>query len=202
VGKTACAEGIASDLGKAIVVASYAEIQNLFVGETEKNITRVFRQAREEDAVLFWDEADAIFFDRDQASRQWEVREVNVLLEELERHPGLCVLATNRKVSLDPAVERRITIKVEFAAPDREMRREIWRKLLPPRMPLAPDVDLDALAEYELVGGEIKNVLLNAARLALDRSPRGAVRRSDFEAALEMDRAGRWGRVEAIGFRP
>ncbi len=97
LGKTACAEAVAHELGKDIIVASYAEIQNCWVGQTEKNIVRLFRQAADEGAVLFWDEADAMFYDRDSASRNWEVRDVNVLLQELERFPGSASLRRTGK---------------------------------------------------------------------------------------------------------
>ena len=122
-GKTATAEALAHELEKPILVADYSRIQNCFVGQTEKNIVRVFREARSQDAVLFWDEADAMFYDRDLAARTWEVRDVNVLLQQLERFEGTCILATNRKVSLDKALERRIALKVDFELPDRAQRR-------------------------------------------------------------------------------
>lgn len=200
VGKTAAAEAMAAELGRRIMVVSYAEIQNCYVGETEKNIVRTFREATEAEAVLFWDEADAMFFDRNAAERSWEVRDVNVLLQELERFQGLCILATNRRVSLDAALERRIAIKVEFERPDRTSRLAIWRKLLPAKLPLA-GVDVDWLADEDLSGGEIKNVVLNAARLALVRGPEGPVLAADFEQALRMEREGRWGRrAGALGF--
>jgi len=191
-GKTASAEALARELGKPILVANYAEIQNCFVGMTEKNIARTFREAKAHDAVLFWDEADAMFYDRDSASRNWEVRDVNVLLQELERFEGVCVLATNRKVALDKALERRITMKVEFERPDREARRGIWEKMLPKKMPLAQDVDLDRLAEADLSGGEIKNVVLNAARLALQRGGKAKVTMNDLLKAVDMETEGKW----------
>jgi SpoVK/Ycf46/Vps4 family AAA+-type ATPase len=137
--------------------------------------------------VLFWDEADAMFYDRECAGSSWEVRDVNVLLQELERFDGVCVLATNRRLALDPALERRITLKVEFHAPDRGMRRRIWEKMLGRKMPLSGDVDLDRLSRLELTGGQIKNVLLNAARLALAARPEGPVAWADFEEALAME---------------
>jgi len=200
LGKTACAEAVAHELGKDIIAVSYAEIQNCWVGQTEKNIVRLFRQAADEGAVLFWDEADAMFYDRDSASRNWEVRDVNVLLQEMERFGGLCILATNRKVTLDKALERRVAVKVEFTAPDRSMRREIWRKLLPEKLPLADDVELDGLAARELTGGEIKNVVLNAARIALARDPRGEVRAQDFDRAMRMETDSRWTVSRKMGF--
>jgi len=145
-------------------VANYAQIQGCFVGQTEKNIVATFREAKAKDAVLFWDEADAMFFDRDLASHTWEVRDVNVLLQEIERFDGVCILATNRKITLDKALERRITLKVEFDPPNRESREAIFKKLIPAKMPLARDVSFAKLADLELSGGEIKNCLLYTSR--------------------------------------
>ncbi len=203
VGKTACAEAMAHELGKPILVADYASIQNCYVGVTEKNIVRTFREARKAGAVLFWDEADAMFFDRNTANKSWEVRDVNVLLQELEKYEGVCILATNRKLSLDQALERRISLKVEFERPDGEMRRLIWQKLMPKKMPTAQDVDLDRLSEADLTGGEIKNVVLNAARMALARGAEGPVRMGDFLDALELESGGRWSRDTdcCVGFK-
>ena len=202
VGKTACAEGIAHRLERPILSISYSEIQNCFVGETEKNIVAVFREATENNAVLFWDEADAIFFDRDSASRSWEVRQVNVLLQELEHFEGVCILCTNRKLTLDPALERRISLKVEFERPTRPMREQIWRKLVPQKLPLAADVNFGCLARHDMSGGEIKNALLNAARIALVRAPHGSVAMADFEQAVAMEISGRWAKTgsRSIGF--
>ena len=199
-GKTACAEALAHELGKPLLVASYAQIQNSFVGMTEKNIVKVFGQAKAHDAVLLWDEADAMFSDRDSAFSNYAVREVNVLLQELERFEGICVLATNREMVLDKALERRISVKVEFKPPAGKMIGKIWRKLLPPTMPLADDVDIDRLATVELTGGEIKNIVLNAARHALCRGPKSQVAMEDFRWALDLETEGRWSGAHRIGF--
>ena len=201
-GKTATAEALAAELKKPILTANYAEIQNCFVGQTEKNIAAVFRAAAAHDAVLFWDEADAMFFDRDSASRNWEVRDVNVLLQELERFEGVCVLATNRRMTLDAALERRITLKMEFPKPGRPLREAIWRKLVPQSLPLAGDVDLAALAAFNLTGGEIKNAVLNAARRALERDGQGPVTQSDLLHAVHGEGEGKWTETggPAIGF--
>jgi ATP-dependent 26S proteasome regulatory subunit len=109
------------------------------------------------------------------------------------------VLATNRKVSLDPALERRITLKVNFEAPNREERLAIWRRMIPAKMPLADDVDLDLLSVAELTGGEIKNVLLNASRLALGRGSQGPVTMNDFSAAVRMEKDGAWSGNDCSG---
>lgn len=198
-GKTATAEALAHALKKQIVQADYAGVQSCYPGVTERGITAIFDSARRGQAVLFWDEVDAMLGTREMAHRHWEVRETNVLLQELERFEGVCILATNRKFALDAALERRITLKVEFEPPDRAMRREIWAKFLPQRLPLAADVSLDQLSELDLTGGEIKNVVLNAARLSLRRSAEGPVTLADFQRAMEMEREGRWN--EEVGGR-
>jgi len=202
VGKTACAEALAAELAWPILVADYSKVQNCYVGQTEKNIVRTFARAHESGAVLLWDEADAMFFDRDAASRTWEVRHVNVLLQQIERFDGVCILATNRVGSLDKALERRISMKVHFERPGPEARREIWARLVPPEMPIADDVDLDRLSEPDLTGGEIKNAVLNAARLALSREEDSRVTMADFNAAIEMETEGKWsaGGGKGIGF--
>jgi AAA+ superfamily predicted ATPase len=191
VGKTAAAEAIANHLGKNILVADYGKIQNLYVGETEKNIEKIFEEAHEGDCLLFWDEADAMLYDRDSADRNWEVRSVNVLLRELEKFDGVCILSTNRTVTLDKALARRISLKVEFEPPTRGQARQIWEKLLPAKMPLGQDVDLDRLARTPLTGGEIKNVVLNAARRAAGRDGNEAVMMEDFLYALKSEEAGK-----------
>jgi SpoVK/Ycf46/Vps4 family AAA+-type ATPase len=203
VGKTASAEAIANELGKPLLTANYAEIENCFVGETEKNISRVFREAAEAGAVLFLDEADGMVYSRDAGNRTWENRQVNVLLQELERFDGLCIMATNRKLALDEALERRMTVKIEFEKPGADLRRQIWRKHLPSRMPIGADVNIDRLAEADLTGGEIKNAVLNAARITLVRDPQGPVTMADFEEAIGMELGGRWNRerLRPIGFR-
>jgi adenylate kinase family enzyme len=202
VGKTACADAIAHRLEMPIITANYAELESMWVGETEKNIARLFREAADTRAVLFWDECDAMLFDRTSASRNWEVRQINVLLQEIERFEGVCILSTNRKVTLDSALERRIALKLEFQRPDYEIRKMIWRKQIPAKLPLGDDVDIDRLATRDMTGGEIKNAVLNAARMALARDPRGRVMMSDFERATAMETLGRWSNVSShrIGF--
>jgi len=191
-GKTAAAEAIAHELGKDLLTVNYAEVMNCWVGQTEKNISKMFQTAARSNAVLFWDEADAMFFDRETAVRSYEVREVNVLLQEIERFHGVCILATNRLASLDKALERRISLKIEFSRPDRELRKDLWRVLLPDRLPLAKDVSIEALAEEDFSGGQIKNVILNAARIAVMNKVRNQVSHLDFEKAIKLERDGCW----------
>lgn len=190
-GKTACAEALAHELQIPILTADYSQILNCFVGNTEKAIARIFADARAHGALLFWDEADSMFYNRDMAQRQYEVQFANALLTELERFEGVCILATNRKTTLDPALERRISLKIDFNRPNREERLAIWRHLLPQELPLAEDVDLHALAEADLSGGEIKNVILNATRMALSERSVGPVTNADFTKAARLEKEGR-----------
>lgn len=183
-GKTACAEAVAHTLGKNIIVADYSKIINCYVGQTPKNIAKAFADARNGDCVLFWDEADALLFDRDDADKNWQVQDVNVLLQEIEKFEGVCILSTNRKGTLDKALARRISVKIEFMPPDATQARQIWQKLLPSKMPLARNVRLEELCAKKLTGGEIKNVILNAARAAAARGRRARVEQADFLAAI------------------
>jgi len=196
VGKTAAAEGLAAALGRPLLEADCARLLNCWVGETEKNLSRIFREAAQTGAVLFFDEADAFFYDRSTAQRNWEVSQVNVLLRELERFEGLCILATNRRDSFDPAFERRLTLRVEFRAPTAEMAGRIWRKLLPPALPLAADVNVAALGQLGLTGGQIKNAVLNAARRTLAAGA-ACVSMKDLVLAAETETVSR---ATSIGF--
>jgi SpoVK/Ycf46/Vps4 family AAA+-type ATPase len=171
-GKTICAEAIAKSLGRQLLVVRYAELESMWMGETSKNVVAIFRTAREEQAVLFFDEADAIAARRstsvDSGSQRESNSVVNVLLQELERYTGVVIFATNLAANFDPAFERRIRTHVLFELPGETERARIWKvQLHPSRTPLAPDVDFNALAQqYEVSGGDIQNAVLKAALAA------------------------------------
>ncbi len=170
-GKTICAEALAHALSRELLVVRYAEIESRWVGQTSKHVASVFRAAERQNAVLFFDEADAIAGRRFSAATAGYEREanatVNVLLQELERFNGVIIFATNLAASLDPAFERRIRTHILFGLPGPEEREKIWRSQLHPRTPLADDVDFQALAhEFPRSGGDIKNAVLKAAQLA------------------------------------
>ncbi len=190
-GKTMTAEAIAKAMGKPMMVVNYAQLENMWVGETEKNIERVFTEAMKSDAVLFFDEADAVFYRRGQTSAPWANRDVNVLLSHLEDFPGVVILATNMVGVMDQALDRRVDIAIEFEFPDVRMREDIFRKTVPDRTPLAEDVDFGALARrYPLSGGHILNVVRQAMRYAARRS--GKLRRvtmDDLKKAAEREMA-------------
>src|SRR5919206_1369981 len=171
-GKTVCAEALAFTLEKKLLVVRYAELESRWVGQTAKHVAAVFRAAERQDAVLFFDEADAIAGRRFTALNAAYEREansiVNVLLHELESFPGVVIFATNLAANIDPAFERRIRTHILFEMPDAPARERIWRVQIHSRKtPLADDVDFRALAEkYPRSGGDIKNAVLKAAQIA------------------------------------
>jgi SpoVK/Ycf46/Vps4 family AAA+-type ATPase len=171
-GKTICAEAIAHALGMKLLVVQYAEAESMWVGETPKNIVATFRKAAEQNAVLFFDEADAIATRRSAGAVMRYDREanltVNVLLRELEAFNGIVIFATNLAANFDPAFERRIRTHVLFEMPGVEERERIWElQIHPKKTPLASDVDFRRLAErYGVSGGDIKNAVIKAAAAA------------------------------------
>jgi SpoVK/Ycf46/Vps4 family AAA+-type ATPase len=171
-GKSICAEAIAHVLRRRLLVVRYAELESMWMGETPKNVAAVFRLAREEQAVLLFDEADAIASRRSASPDHGFVREtntvVNVLLHELESFNGVVIFATNLAASFDPAFERRIRMHVLFEMPGVDEREQIWRVQMHPTLtPLADDVNFRALAEtYPVSGGDIRNAVLKAALAA------------------------------------
>jgi SpoVK/Ycf46/Vps4 family AAA+-type ATPase len=172
-GKTYCAEIIAGELDRPLYRVNLPEVVSKWVGETEKHIRAVFQQARVSHAMLLFDEADSLFASRVTETRSSNDRyanmEVNLLLQEIERFPGVCILTTNSYGALDRALVRRIQYRVTFEEPDAKQRALIWETLCPHQAPRASDVDFAALAKsYELTGGMIKNALLRAAYRACD----------------------------------
>jgi SpoVK/Ycf46/Vps4 family AAA+-type ATPase len=171
-GKTICAEAIAHALGMKLLVVEYAEAESMWLGETPKNIVGAFRAAVEKNAVLFFDEADAIATRRSAGAASARDREmnltINVLLRELEAFNGIVIFATNLAANFDPAFERRIRTHVLFEMPGVEERARIWElQIHPKKTPLADDVDFRRLAErYVVSGGDIKNAVIKAAAAA------------------------------------
>ena len=171
-GKTICAEAIAHRLGRPLLIVRYDEVESMWMGATPKNVAALFRRAREANAVLLFDEADAIASRRSSAVDHGLAREANavtnVLLQELERFNGVVIFATNMAANFDPAFERRIRTHVLFEMPGADEREQIWRvQMHPQRTPLAADVDFRALADrYEATGGDIRNAVLKAALAA------------------------------------
>jgi len=193
-GKTICAEAVAHALGMKLLVVNYAEAESMWIGQTPKNIVGAFRAAAEQNAVLLFDEADAIATRRSTSAILPHDREsnltVNVLLRELEAFNGIVIFATNLAANFDPAFERRIRAHVLFDMPGVEERARIWPlQIHPEKTPLAADVDFRRLAEnYTISGGDIKNAVIKAAAAAAAEpasGPRKRIGQRHFQSATE-----------------
>ncbi len=171
-GKTLAAEVIAGDLGVDLYAIDLANMVSKYIGETEKNLSRVFDAAEASNVALFFDEADALLGKRSAVSDahdRYANIEVAYLLQRLERYDGLAIMATNLVNNLDSAFVRRLHVVVEFAMPGPVERGRIWQRCLPPQAPIGADLDLEALAQhFELSGGTIRNAVLGAAFLAAE----------------------------------
>jgi hypothetical protein len=169
-GKTMAAEIMAGELGLDLLRIDLARVVSKYIGETEKNLETVFAEGAR--GILFFDEADALFGKRSEvkdAHDRYANLEVSYLLQKMEQHEGVSILASNLRHHLDEAFLRRLTFIVPFPFPDAAHRRRIWEGVWPKEVPLAPDVDLEDLAEsYKLSGGGIRNVALAAAYLAAE----------------------------------
>lgn len=171
-GKTMAAEIIAADLGLEIYKVDLSTMVSKYIGETEKNLDKVFTAAREANAILFFDEADAIFGKRSEvkdAHDRYANIEVGYLLQKMEEYDGVVILATNLRKNLDDAFIRRLHVAIDFPFPEEPDRLRIWKKVFPPQAPLDDDVNLEFLAkQFKVAGGNIRNIALLAAYLAAE----------------------------------
>ena len=169
-GKTMTAGVLARDLGLDLYKIDLSGIVSKYIGETEKNLDRIFRAAHASNAILFFDEADALFGKRSEvkdAHDRYANIEVAYLLQKIEEHEGVVILASNLSKNIDDAFSRRMHYVVEFPLPDERHRELLWRGMFPPEVPLGAEVDVRFLAkQFPLAGGDIKNVALDAAFLA------------------------------------
>jgi AAA+ superfamily predicted ATPase len=169
-GKTLAAEIVAFELGLFLYKVDLSGVVSKYIGETEKNLDRVFTAARDANCVLFFDEADALFGKRSEVKDshdRYANLEISYLLQKMEEFEGLAILATNLRQNLDEAFTRRLTFTVHFPFPDENERRRIWSDIWPDATPLAADVDAALLArELKMSGGNIKNTALAAAYYA------------------------------------
>ena len=169
-GKTLAAEVLANELRLDLYKIDLSQVVSKYIGETEKNLRRVFDAAEEGSAILLFDEADALFGKRgevkDSHDRYANI-EVSYLLQRMETYRGLAILTTNLKESLDPAFLRRLRFVVTFPFPSSAERTEIWRRMFPAQTPVE-GLDISRLARLNVAGGNIRNIALNAAFLAAD----------------------------------
>ncbi|MCC7360174.1 MAG: ATP-binding protein [Anaerolineales bacterium] len=166
-GKTMAAEVIAAELGLELYKIDLSTVVNKYIGETEKNLGRIFDEAARSNAILFFDEADAVFGKRSEvkdAHDRYANIEVSYLLQRMETYDGITVLATNLRANLDEAFTRRLQFAVDFPFPDDAYRARIWQALFPPGVPRAADIDFALLARrFKLAGGNIRNIIISAA---------------------------------------
>jgi len=160
-----------------------------YIGETEKNISDLFRRARQMNIILFFDEADAFFAKRQEAKDSNDMHanaKIGHLLQQLEDYDGIVLLATNFKENLDDAFKRRIKYMIRFTFPDAATRRNLWKSFIPEKMPREADLDIDFFADhFEMSGSQIKDVLLQAAFIAAN--DKTVIGNRQIKEALKMN---------------
>ena len=169
-GKTMAAEVLANELHLDLYRIDLSSVVSKYIGETEKNLRKVFDAAEESGAILLFDEADALFGKRSEVKDshdRYANIEVSYLLQRMESYTGLSILTTNLKTSLDTAFQRRLRFVVQFTFPDSEQREAIWRSVFPGTTPTS-NLDYRKLAQLQVAGGNIRNIALNAAFFAAD----------------------------------
>src|SRR5574337_635893 len=203
-GKTMAAEVIANELRRDLYRIDLSQVVSKYIGETEKNLHRIFEEAQAAHAILFFDEADALFGKRSEvkdAHDRYANIEVGYLLQKMEEYEGIAILATNLSRHIDEAFARRMHFSTDFPFPDEEHRRRIWRVVFPREAPLGDDVNFDLLArEIRLAGGAIKNIALAAAFYAAGDGHAVAMRHLWRAARREHQKLGReWEESRAVG---
>lgn len=166
-GKTMAAHAIANEIGKQLVIVNYAELESKYVGETSKNITKLFEDAKKEDAIILFDEADAMLSRRVSDMRSSADVSVNqtrsVLLTLMNQYNGIIIFTTNFIENYDPAFMRRILSHIHFSLPDTEGREKLWKKYIPERLPNSADIMILSEKSKGLSGSDIANCVLKAA---------------------------------------
>jgi SpoVK/Ycf46/Vps4 family AAA+-type ATPase len=194
-GKTMAAQVLARDLGLELFRIDLATVISKYIGETEKNLDRIFGAAEGSNAILFFDEADALFGKRSEVSDshdRYANIEVAYLLQKMEGYSGAVILATNFRHNIDEAFLRRLDFVIDFPFPEPEDRVHIWRLVLPDEAPLDGDVDVEFLStQFKLSGGGIRNASLAAAFLAAEDGGVIGMRHLIVGVALEYGKLGR-----------
>lgn len=192
-GKTMAAEALANYLDLDLYKIDLASVVSKYIGETEKNLKRVFDAAERGGAILFFDEADALFGRRSEVKDshdRYANIEVGYLLQRLEQYKGLAILATNMRTNLDPAFVRRLKFIVKFPFPDEESRTKIWSKVFPKLTPTS-ELDFRRLAKLNIAGGNIRNIALNASFMAADHDQPVSMKHLMLAVRLEYEKMGK-----------
>ena len=171
-GKTMAAEIISSELGLDLYKIDLSTVVSKYIGETEKNLERIFNEAETSNAILFFDEADALFGKRSEvrdSHDRYANIEISYLLQRMEAYNGVTILATNLGANMDDAFTRRLQFSVDFPFPERADRLRIWHTLFPPNIPVKEVLDFEFMADrFKIAGGNIRNIIISAAYLAAD----------------------------------
>lgn len=171
-GKTMAAGIIAGELGLELYKIDLSTVVSKYIGETEQNLARIFNEAESSNAILFFDEADALFGKRSEvrdSHDRYANIEISYLLQRMDEYRGVVILATNLRKNMDDAFVRRMHFSVDFPFPNKKDRLRIWEKIWPDTTPRSPNVNLDFMAtRFEIAGGNIRNIALAAAFLAAD----------------------------------
>jgi SpoVK/Ycf46/Vps4 family AAA+-type ATPase len=192
-GKTMAAEVIANDLQLNLYRIDLSAVVSKYIGETEKNLRRLFDAAEDGGAILFFDEADALFGKRSEVKDshdRYANIEINYLLQRMESYRGLAILATNMKSALDEAFWRRLRYVLEIRYPGPEERVLIWQKIFPKQVPLE-ELDYNRLGRLNLAGGNIQSIALNAAFMAAQSNAKVSMDTVLSAAKIELRKLGR-----------
>ncbi len=173
-GKTMAAQVVASELGLEIYKVDLSKVISKYIGESEKNLGEVFESAKRSNVILLFDETDALFGKRTEVKDSHDKNanvETSYLLQKMEEYNGITIMTTNFIENIDKAFFRRINYVIHFTFPDEKLRKEIWIKMFPKETPVSKDVDFDFLSKnFEIAGGNIKNVVLTATFMAASES--------------------------------
>jgi ATP-dependent 26S proteasome regulatory subunit len=202
-GKTMAAEIMAHALQVDLYKIDLSGVVSKYIGETEKNLAKIFQEAESSNAILFFDEADAVFGKRTKiadAHDRYANIETSYLLQKMEEYEGAVILATNLRENLDEAFTRRMRFIVEFPFPDAASRQDIWQRHFPDEAPVSADVDCAWLAkQFQITGGHIKNIVLNAAFFAAEDGGSIAMEHVLHGARREFEKIGKlWNDVRFV----
>ena len=194
-GKTMAAEIMAAELGLDLYKIDLSQVVSKYIGETEKNLSRIFKEAEASNAILFFDEADALFGKRSEvkdAHDRYANIEIGYLLQKMEEYEGMTILATNLRQNMDEAFVRRMQFIVDFPFPDELHRHNIWKVHFPKEVPCGDDIDLEFLAgQFRLAGGNIRNIVINASFLAAANDKRISMKHLIHATMREFQKMGK-----------
>ncbi len=205
-GKTMCAQVLAHELGLELYRVDTSQLMSKYVGETEKNLSKVFDAAETGNVILFFDEADSLFSQRTDVKDNHDKSanaEVSFLLQKMESYPGISILATNLMKNFDPAVMRRLTYSINFEMPDMDTVLRLWHSVLPQGVTIDPSIDLKYLSDkLDLTGSKIKSILYNAIYIAAGQENEPLVIKAEhlvLAIQLEFEKLGQYLEPSTLG---